>query len=92
MHPTEVKVLDINALHHGVPEGQLMENAGREVAEAAGKHFDFSHCVVVCGSGNNGGDGLVAALGRSPGNLNLAGSACVHRHRRTADEIPIAVA
>jgi len=61
MHPTEVRVLDTNAAHHGVPQAYLMENAGRGVAEAACEYFDFSRCLVVCGPGNNGGDGLVAA-------------------------------
>ncbi|HDS59782.1 MAG TPA: NAD(P)H-hydrate dehydratase [Thermoplasmatales archaeon] len=61
MHPTEVRVLDANAAHHGVPQAMLMENAGRGVAEAALENFDFSRCLVLCGPGNNGGDGLVAA-------------------------------
>lgn len=61
MHPTEVRVLDVNAAHHGVPQIHLMENAGRGVAEAVCKHFDISRCLIVCGAGNNGGDGLVAA-------------------------------
>lgn len=47
---------------HGMPSALLMENAGRALAEAArsvagpGGRF-----VVICGPGNNGGDGLVAA-------------------------------
>ncbi|WP_434379911.1 NAD(P)H-hydrate dehydratase [Melittangium boletus] len=48
--------------HHGLPSALLMENAGRALADVAhalaapeGRH------VVVCGPGNNGGDGLVAA-------------------------------
>ncbi|WP_163864435.1 NAD(P)H-hydrate dehydratase [Myxococcus eversor] len=47
---------------HGMPSALLMENAGRGLAEVArelagpGGRF-----VVVCGPGNNGGDGLVAA-------------------------------
>lgn len=57
----EVRVLDANAAYHGVPQEMLMENAGRGVAEAALEHVDFSHCLVLCGPGNNGGDGLVAA-------------------------------
>jgi NAD(P)H-hydrate epimerase len=47
----------------GIPSIILMENAGRGVAEEAlglvkGKGGEV---VVVCGVGNNGGDGLVAA-------------------------------
>ncbi|MCP3137583.1 NAD(P)H-hydrate dehydratase [Pyxidicoccus xibeiensis] len=47
---------------HGMPSALLMENAGRGLAEVArsvaGPEGRFT---VVCGPGNNGGDGLVAA-------------------------------
>jgi NAD(P)H-hydrate epimerase len=46
---------------HGIPSLTLMENAGTVVAEFAQKHFDFDSVCAVCGKGNNGGDGFVAA-------------------------------
>src|SRR5947209_8134632 len=46
---------------HGIPSLTLMENAGMAVSEFAQKHFDFNSVCAVCGKGNNGGDGFVAA-------------------------------
>jgi ADP-dependent NAD(P)H-hydrate dehydratase / NAD(P)H-hydrate epimerase len=46
---------------HGVPSLTLMENAGSAVAAFAQKHFEFESVCAVCGRGNNGGDGFVAA-------------------------------
>ena len=43
-----------------IPALLLMENAGRAVAEDVVR-FRPRRVVLVCGSGNNGGDGLVAA-------------------------------
>eukprot|EP00770_Monocercomonoides_exilis_P007173 MONOS_7135.1-p1 / transcript=MONOS_7135.1 / gene=MONOS_7135 / organism=Monocercomonoides_exilis_PA203 / gene_product=RecName / transcript_product=RecName / location=Mono_scaffold00237:48644-49852(+) / protein_length=227 / sequence_SO=supercontig / SO=protein_coding / is_pseudo=false len=41
---------------------QLMELAGQSVAHVAYSHFtDCKSVIVICGPGNNGGDGLVAA-------------------------------
>ena len=45
----------------GVPSLELMETAGRAVAVAAAEAASSKRAVVVCGKGNNGGDGLVAA-------------------------------
>lgn len=46
----------------GIPSFILMENAGRGVAEEAAVMLGKKKRVaVVCGVGNNGGDGLVAA-------------------------------
>lgn len=49
---------------YGIPEIIMMENASRAVAEHAAtmvKRKKLSGISVVCGSGNNGGDGLAAA-------------------------------
>ena len=62
--PRQAAELDRETQARGVPAELLMERAGRAVARAA---VDLTggvygrRAVVVCGKGNNGGDGLVAA-------------------------------
>jgi NAD(P)H-hydrate epimerase len=45
----------------GVPEADLMETAGTALAEAVARLAPQGPVRIVCGKGNNGGDGLVAA-------------------------------
>jgi NAD(P)H-hydrate epimerase len=45
----------------GVASLDLMELAGRGLARLVGERAPAGRVVVVCGKGNNGGDGLVAA-------------------------------
>jgi len=67
--PAEAAILDRESQARGIAAASLMERAGREVARAAtavAGGVSGRRAVVLCGKGNNGGDGLVAArhLGR----------------------------
>ena len=58
----EIDRLSIEKL--GIPGMVLMENAGRNVAELIVEKFpqvDPERITILCGKGNNGGDGLVVA-------------------------------
>src|SRR5215470_7986608 len=45
----------------GISTQVLMKRAGHAVAQFSIANFKFNSVCVVCGKGNNGGDGLIAA-------------------------------
>ena len=57
----EMYAADAAAARAGVPGLTLMENAGRAVADAIVRRWGVRPVSVLCGPGNNGGDGFVAA-------------------------------
>jgi NAD(P)H-hydrate epimerase len=58
----EMRALESNAQYFGIGLLQLMENAGRSIAQETITRFQKNKkAVVFCGLGGNGGDGFVAA-------------------------------
>ena len=60
----EMREVDRRTIEAGIPGIVLMENAGHRVVEFLAERFaplGEQRIVVLCGKGNNGGDGLVIA-------------------------------
>lgn len=63
VNSAEMKRADYNTIHKiGIPSMVLMERAALCITEELlGGAFDLKKVVAVCGSGNNGGDGIAIA-------------------------------
>ena len=81
---SEMREVDrLTAERLGIPTSTLMENAGKSTAEFVAQRFPGfarQRILILCGKGNNGGDGLVAArhllqLGAHPTVILLADTA-----------------
>jgi holo-[acyl-carrier-protein] synthase len=84
--PAQMRELDRATIEDiGVPGRVLMERAALGVSALVMERYPGHHTLVVCGSGNNGGDGLAAAR-----QLHLAGHpvACVLAAASAADLSP----
>ncbi|QEE15936.1 NAD(P)H-hydrate dehydratase [Promethearchaeum syntrophicum] len=60
----DVSQLDANSASLGIPNGYLMECAGLQATNKIYEHYKLnssSSVVIMCGIGNNGGDGLCIA-------------------------------
>jgi NAD(P)H-hydrate epimerase len=60
----QVRALDACAIgDHGIPGFELMQRAGKAAFDASCERFpDCRNWLVLCGGGNNGGDGYIVAL------------------------------
>jgi hydroxyethylthiazole kinase-like uncharacterized protein yjeF len=56
-----MRAAEARAIGDGTPETDLMERAGAALAEAVRLHVGPRPTLILCGPGNNGGDGYVAA-------------------------------
>ena len=75
--PEAMAVADRRTIAAGTPVEVLMDRAGRAVAWTVRRALEGTygrHVLLVCGKGNNGGDGLVAARCSQLGRAR-------HRHR-----------
>lgn len=55
-----MRAVDLNSRALGVTSLQMMESAGRALADLV-RSFGRDPILILCGKGNNGGDGMVAA-------------------------------
>ena len=69
----EIRGLESCAVESGVSMETLMENAGAEVAAAVTEKMDVTgkKTVILCGKGNNGGDGFVIARAAAKDGWNV---------------------
>jgi hydroxyethylthiazole kinase-like uncharacterized protein yjeF len=56
-----MRAAEAAAIAAGTPETELMERAGAALAETAWQVAGAMPALIICGPGNNGGDGYVAA-------------------------------
>ncbi|MBL41089.1 MAG: bifunctional ADP-dependent NAD(P)H-hydrate dehydratase/NAD(P)H-hydrate epimerase [Rhodospirillaceae bacterium] len=59
--PKDMYDFDNKSIKLGITSLELMENAGRAVSDNIRKNYKKSHVLVICGNGNNAGDGFVVA-------------------------------
>jgi NAD(P)H-hydrate epimerase len=57
----QMRALDQWTIAHGTPGHVLMERAGKGAAAVVRRRWKRCRTVIVCGRGNNGGDGFVVA-------------------------------
>jgi NAD(P)H-hydrate epimerase len=99
VNPEAMAAADRRTVEAGTPVAVLMERAGRAVAWEARRRLGGGYgrrAVVVCGKGNNGGDGLVTARalaqwGVRPTVVELADGVDAHALARALDRADVAI-
>jgi NAD(P)H-hydrate epimerase len=79
----DMKKAEAYADKNGTSYLQMMENAGQAIYDCVNQHYSKRKVVVLCGPGNNGGDGFVVArlLKQNGWDVIIAGEAVA----KTAD-------
>lgn len=60
----QIREIEKNGFSQGIPALRMMENAGSAMAKCIRENYpesEYKYVAVVCGKGNNGGDGFVIA-------------------------------
>lgn len=85
--PEQVRALDRIAIEElGIPGYTLMSRAGEAVFEAARKRYPHAgRWLVLCGAGNNAGDGYVVARLAARAGLHVTVAALSDPHRLGGD-------
>ena len=97
---SEMYQADLGAATFGLSGLELMERAGTAIADAVQHRWGLRPVAILCGPGNNGGDGFVAAraladrgcvvrLGLLGDTAALRGDAEVNARRWTGDVYPL---
>lgn len=87
----EMRAADAAAIARGIPGIELMERAGAAVAEVALTRWPGRGALVLCGPGNNGGDGFVAARRLQEAGVRVR-LALLGEHGRLGGDVALAAA
>jgi hydroxyethylthiazole kinase-like uncharacterized protein yjeF len=80
-----MRTADAAAISSGIAGRMLMERAGAAVAEAAMARWAGRPALVLCGPGNNGGDGFAAARRLQDAGIPVRLALLGDRHRLSGD-------
>ena len=71
----QIREIENNGFSQGIPALRMMENAGSAMAKSIRENYpdaEYPYAAVVCGKGNNGGDGFVIARKLSESGYRVA--------------------
>lgn len=81
----QMRRADRLTIESGIPGFSLMTAAGKAVASVARERYPQRRFLVLCGPGNNGGDGFIAAAVLARNKVPVRVACLVDRHALTGD-------